>query len=104
MPPRRVEGGTLVFDVDDVSVQLPGEIKHLCVDARWIFGVLYSREYYFQGASASTVYCTPVSNNAAALYYEHCLHEGTVQKFALLNRFPAVLVACCSRSTSALVT
>ena len=28
VPPRRVEGGTLVFDVDDVSVQLPGEIKY----------------------------------------------------------------------------
>ena len=28
MPPRLVEGGTLVFDVDDVSVQLPGEIKY----------------------------------------------------------------------------
>ena len=28
VPPNRVEGGTLVFDVDDVSVQLPGEIKY----------------------------------------------------------------------------
>ena len=33
MPPRRVEGGTLVFDVDDVGVQLPGEIS-LCVDGQ----------------------------------------------------------------------
>ena len=28
MPPCRVEGGTLVFDVDDISVQFPGEIKY----------------------------------------------------------------------------
>ena len=28
VPPHRVEGGTLVLDVDDVSVQLPGEIKY----------------------------------------------------------------------------
>ena len=28
MPPSRVEGGTIVFDVDDISVQLPGKIKY----------------------------------------------------------------------------
>ena len=28
VPPRRVEGGTLVFDVNDLNVQLPGEIKY----------------------------------------------------------------------------
>ena len=28
VPPRHVVGGTLVFDVDDVSVQLPGELKY----------------------------------------------------------------------------
>ena len=28
VPPRRVEGGTVVFDVDDVGVQFPGEIKY----------------------------------------------------------------------------
>ena len=26
VPSRRVEGGTLAFDVDDISVQLPGEL------------------------------------------------------------------------------
>ena len=39
MPPRLVEGGTLVFDVDDVIVQLPGEIKY------GAFGVRESAKY-----------------------------------------------------------